>query len=155
MKQWCPDEIDLFFRQYVPGKSHKYGVKICKAADTNGFTWNSETIAMQLLEDLLGCYQTIVANDFFTSINLARRLLGNDTYLIGTWRSDCVRSGKATAQRKIQRGEIYGLQSDDGVKLIKWKDKREVLMISTKPSHTTALVNIRKTTSSDEHIIKP
>ena len=28
-------------------------------------------------------------------------------------------------------------------------------MIATKPSHTTTLVDIRKTTSSDEHTVKP
>ena len=39
--------------------------------------------------------------------------------------------------------------------MIKWKDKTDVLMITTKPSHTTALVDIRKTTSSDERIVKP
>ena len=28
------------FRQYIPGKAHKYGVKMYKAADTNRYTWN-------------------------------------------------------------------------------------------------------------------
>ena len=28
----------LSFRQYVPGKSHKYGVKMYKVADINGYT---------------------------------------------------------------------------------------------------------------------
>jgi len=30
----------LSFRQYIPGKAHKYGVKMYKAADMNGYTWN-------------------------------------------------------------------------------------------------------------------
>jgi hypothetical protein len=30
----------LSLRQYIPGKAHKYGVKIYKIADTNGYTWN-------------------------------------------------------------------------------------------------------------------
>ncbi len=71
----------LSFRQYVPGKSQKYGVKIYKVADTNGYTWNfiidtgkqnptadlrhSQTVTMQLLEDLFGCYRTVVADNFF------------------------------------------------------------------------------------------
>ncbi|CAF4057407.1 unnamed protein product [Rotaria sp. Silwood2] len=74
-----------------------------KVADTNGYTWNfniytgkqnsttslgySETVTMELSEDLFGCYRTVVADNFFTSIALAKRLLGNDTYLIGTLRT--------------------------------------------------------------------
>ena len=30
----------LLFKQYIPGKAHKYGVKIYKLAATNGYTWN-------------------------------------------------------------------------------------------------------------------
>ena len=77
------------------------------------------------------------------------------TYLIGTLRSNRVGYGKAIIQKQLKKGEIYGLQDGFGVELIKWKDKRDVLMITTKPSHTTALVDIRKTMSSDERIVKP
>ena len=110
---------------------------------------------MQLLEDLFGCYRTVVADNFFTSIDLAKRLLGNDTYLIRTLRRNHVGSGKAILQKKLRKGEIYELQNGNGVKLIKWTDKRDILMISTKLSHTTALVDIRKTTPYGERIIKP
>ena len=30
----------LFFKQYIPGKAHKYGVKIYKLRATNGCTWD-------------------------------------------------------------------------------------------------------------------
>ena len=30
----------LLFKQYIPGKAHKYGVKIYKLVATNGYTWN-------------------------------------------------------------------------------------------------------------------
>jgi len=39
-------------------------------------------------------------------------------------------------QKKLKRGEVYGLQSNNGTKLIKLEDKRDVLMIYTKPSHS-------------------
>jgi hypothetical protein len=142
-----------------------------KVADTNGYTWDFiiytgkqnpttglrhfQTTTMQLLEDLFGCYRTVVADNFFTSIGLTKRLLGNDTYLIGTLRSNRVGSGKVILQKQLKKGEIYGLQNGDCVKLIMWKDERDILMISTNPSHTTALVDIRKTTPSRERIMKP
>ena len=58
----------LLFRQYLPGKAHKYDVKMYKLADTNGYTWNfviytgqqdslagrghAEAVVMNLLNDL-------------------------------------------------------------------------------------------------------
>ncbi len=149
---------------------HKYGVKICKLAATNGYTWNfivytgkqdpmaglghSQTVVMNLSEDLLGCYRTAVADNFVTSISLRKRLLWNDTYLIQTLRSNCARSGHEVVQKKLKRGEVYGLQSKNGIKLIKWKGKRDVLMISTKPSHSAIVVDTRKTNKLNERIMK-
>ena len=100
----------LLFKQYIPGKAHKYGVKMYKLAATNGYTWNyliyageqdpmaglghAETIMMNLLDGLSGCYRTIVADNFFTSISLAKSLLEHDTYLIETLRRNRTASGK-------------------------------------------------------------
>ena len=80
---------------------------------------HSQTVTTHLLKDLLGCYRTIVADNFSTSIALAKRLLENDTYLIGTLRSNRVGSRKAIVQKQLKKGEIYGLQNGEGVKLIK------------------------------------
>ena len=62
----------LLFKQYIPGKAHKYGVNVYKVAATNGYTWNfmiytgqqdpmkglghAETAVMNLLDGLFGCY---------------------------------------------------------------------------------------------------
>ena len=161
----------LLFKQYIPGKVHKYGIKIYKLAATNGYTWNftiytgkqdptaglghSQTVVMNLSEDLLGCYRTIVTDNFFTSISLAEHLLQNDTYLIGTFRSNRAVSGQEIVQKKLKHGEVYGLQNKNGLKLIKWKDKRDVLMISTKPSHSAVVVDTRKINKLNERIMKP
>jgi hypothetical protein len=72
----------LLFKQYIPGKAHKYGVKVYKLAATNGYTWNfvvyagkqdptsgvgyAKTIVMDLADGLLGYHRTIVADNFFT-----------------------------------------------------------------------------------------
>jgi hypothetical protein len=130
----------LSFKQYIPGKAHKYGVKMYKLAATNGYTWNyliytgqqdpmaglghAETIVMNLLDGLSGCYRTVVADNFFTSISLAKRLLAHDTYLIGTFRRNRSASGKEFLRRELKRGEVYGLQNEEGIKLIMWKTKK-------------------------------
>ena len=161
----------LLFKQYIPGKVHKYGVKMYKLAVTNGYTWNSviytgqqdpmaglghaQTVVMNLLDSLDGCYRMVIADNFFTSISLAKRLLEHDTYLIGTLRSNRVGSGSAVVQKKLRRGKVYGLQNKDSVKLIKWKDKKDVLLISTRPSHSATVVDTGNIHSNNEFTIKP
>ncbi|CAF3741604.1 unnamed protein product [Rotaria sp. Silwood1] len=73
---------------------------------------------MKLLDGLDGCYRTIVADNFFTSIFLAKYLLEDDTYLIGTLRSNRVGSGSKVLEENLSRREVYGLQNKDGIKLI-------------------------------------
>ena len=106
MIQW---QGRLSFKQYIPGKAHKYGVNMYKLAATNGYIWNfviytgeqnpmaglgyTQTVVMNLLNDPEGCYRTVVADNFFTSIPLAKCLLENDTYLIGTLKSSRVGFG--------------------------------------------------------------
>ena len=140
-------------------------------AITNGYTWNyliytaeqdpiaalghAETIVMNLLDGLSGCYRTIVADKFFASISLAKSLLAHDTFLIGTLRRNRTVSGKEFLRRKLKRGEVYGLQNEQGVKFIMWKDKKDVLMISTKPSHSADVVESGKTNFRNEPIMKP
>ena len=34
----------IFFRQYIPGKRHKYGLKLYKLCTTEAYTWNLELL---------------------------------------------------------------------------------------------------------------
>jgi hypothetical protein len=92
---------------------------------------HAQPVVMDLVDGLLGYCRPAVADNFFTSISLAKYLLQNDTYLIETLRSNRAGSDHDVVQKRLKRGEVYGLQSKNGIKLIKWKDKRDVLMIST------------------------
>ena len=89
---------------------------------------------MHLLDDLDACCRTIIADNFFTSISLGH----------------C-----EVVQKKLRRSEVYGLQNKDGVKLIKWKDEKDVLMISTRPSHSAVVVNTGNINSKNESIMNP
>ena len=141
-----------------------------KLAATNGYTWNytiytgekesmpgvghTQGIVMKLLDGLDGCYRTVVADNFYTSISLAKYLLEHDTYLTGTLRSNRIGSAKVL-DKDLGRGEVYGLESKDGIKIIRWKDKKDVLMISTRPSHSASVVDSGKTNYRNQRIIKP
>ncbi|CAF1652317.1 unnamed protein product [Adineta ricciae] len=137
----------LLFKQYIPDKSYKYGVKIYKVASMTGYTWNFMVYT--------GKQSSIAADNFFTTISLAQYLLRNDTYLIGIFRSNRAGSLREVAEKKLKHGEVYGLQNKDGMTLIKWKDKRDVLMISTKPSYSATVIDTKKTNKLNERIMKP
>ncbi|CAF4073737.1 unnamed protein product [Rotaria magnacalcarata] len=64
-------------------------------------------------------------------------------------------SGIFRTTEKLKRGEAYGLQNKEGIKLVVWKDKKDVLMISTKPSHSAAMANTGKINFENEPIMKP
>jgi len=93
----------LKFRQYIPNKTHKYGVKFFKVCGTNGYTYKiiiyegkqskpgealSETIVTSLCENYLNEGRTIVTDNFYTSVPLAETLLRQNTHLVGTLRKN-------------------------------------------------------------------
>ena len=56
---------------------------------------HAQTVELDLADGLLECHRTVVVDNFLTSIFLAKSLLRNDTYLIGTLRSNRVGSEHA------------------------------------------------------------
>ena len=96
---------------------------------------------MNLLDDPGGCYRTVVADNFFTSISLAKNWLEPDTYLIGTLRINRVGSKSEVLQEKLSCGEVYGIQNKDGIKLFMLKDKQDILMISIRSLHSASVVD--------------
>ncbi|KAB0805358.1 hypothetical protein PPYR_02328 [Photinus pyralis] len=99
----------LLFRQYIPGKRHKYGVKLFKICDTAGYTYG-----IQVYE---GKSDKMLKSDSL-STNVVLKL-----------------------------GEKYLGQG------LKWKDKRDVLMLSTK--HTIEITSTGKQNRKKEDIRKP
>jgi len=96
----------LGFRQYIPGKKHKFGVKVFKLCTGNGYTYDfeiysgreintvtatrnvGEKIVMKHTNNLLNAGRTLYTNNFNTSCVLARVLLQNKTHLIGNLRKN-------------------------------------------------------------------
>ena len=118
-------------------------------------TEHAQAMVMNLLDNLEGCYRSVVADSFFISISLAKQSLEHDAYLIETVRANRVTSGSKVLQKNLRRSEAYGLQNTDDVKLIKWKDKKDILMISTKPSHSATVMDTGNINCKNENIMKP
>ncbi|CAF1403143.1 unnamed protein product [Adineta ricciae] len=140
-----PWKVRLLFNQYILGKSHKYGVKIYKVASSTGYTWNfmvytgkQSSIAGQ------GHAETVLT----TSLQLF--LLPNIYYKIIR-----VISEHSEIIVLDQHGEVYGRHSKDSIKLTKWKDKRDVQIISTKPSRSTTVIDTKNTNKLNERIMEP
>ena len=110
---------------------------------------------MNLLDGLDGCYRTVVADSFFTSIPPEKCLLEHDTYLTETLGSNRAGSGTEVAQKHLRRGDVYGLLNGKGVKLIMLKDKKHILMISTRPSDSPTVADTGNVNSKNERIMKP
>ena len=132
-----------------------YSLHWSTKSDVRSWACSKSGDVLYVLYDLQGCYRTVVADNFFIGIPLANFLLAYDTYLIGTLRSNRVGSGSEVAEKNLRRGEVYGLQNKGGVKLITWKDKKNFLMISTRPLDSATVVDTGKINSKNERIMKP
>ncbi|XP_067128135.1 piggyBac transposable element-derived protein 4-like [Centruroides vittatus] len=160
----------LRFRQYMPGKRHKYGVKLYKIADATGYTYGiqiykgksekpqgnvslSTDIVLKLGEKYLGEGRTFTTDNYYTSIELAEHLLERSTHLIGTLRTNRKCIPKEVVNKKLSKSEIIGMHNEKGIVVAKWKDKRDVLMLSTK--HTTEMTSTGKRNYKQEEILKP
>ncbi|XP_054278181.1 piggyBac transposable element-derived protein 4-like [Macrosteles quadrilineatus] len=169
----------LVFRQYNPRKRHRYGIKLYKLCAGKGYTWNfsvyigkdactersaSENVVYKLLggiqnggKDIVpgsllgeGRSLVVVVDNWYASVPLALGLLEHSTHFIGTLRPDRKYLPPAVALN-INKGDIMTRETEEGLTCIKWKDKRDVYLLST--VHTNEVVEV--TTNSNKVVHKP
>lgn len=139
----------IIFRQYIKLKRHKYGVKLFKLCSNPGYTLKiqiyagkqNETeyttptnIVMSLMEGYLQKGHTLYTDNWYTSVDLGRKLLEEDTHLVGTLRKNRRHLPKDVVTGNINKGEFRAKENEDGMTCMKWKDKRDVYLLSTKHS---------------------
>ncbi|KAJ8929353.1 hypothetical protein NQ314_017972 [Rhamnusium bicolor] len=90
---------------------------------------------MSLCEPILDQGRTICTDNWYTSLQLAERLLDRNTYLVGTMRSNRKDIPQEVAKVKLKVGETIAMENHKGVTVLNWRDKRNVLMLSTKHSN--------------------
>ncbi|KAJ8931030.1 hypothetical protein NQ314_016108 [Rhamnusium bicolor] len=73
----------------------------------------------------------LYTDNWYTSTTLARKLLEKSTYLVGTLRRNRKYTPENIVNAKIKKGELLGLQTKDRISVMKWRDKRDVLILST------------------------
>lgn len=151
----CIDETMVPFRgrlsflQYIPGKRHKYGVKLFKLCVDGGYTYAvkiygggdgaqksdkplASRVVMELMEPLLNTGRTLYTDNFYTSVSLAHELNNKRTHLVGTLRQNRKLNPKGVTSAKLKKGEMKMQKSYTKVIVGKWKDKRDVLFLTTR-----------------------
>lgn len=147
----------LKFKQYIANKKHKFGIKIVKLCLKGGYTYNftincgkeynvgesvPSAVVMKLMGNLLDCGRTLCTDNYYTSVSLAHSLRNRQTHLIGNLRSNRKFNPKNVIEKLLKKGEFIAEESNMGVTVEKWKDKRDVLMLSTK--HSREMITLTK-----------
>ncbi|CAG4960623.1 unnamed protein product [Colias eurytheme] len=84
----------------------------------------------------------LYTDNWYTSLDLARKLLEKETHLVGTLRKNRKHLPKTVISTKLKKGAYIAKESTDGITVMKWRDKREVLVLSTK--HSTRFHTVTK-----------
>lgn len=119
----------------------------------------AEEVVLELMNDYLDEGRTTVTDNWYTGINLAHTLLSRKTHLIGTLRRDrkgipptifdtCSEIGDKKLKlhkkhKKLQKLEVKAMRNCKGVTIVHFKEKRNVLLLSTR--HTLEMLPARKT----------
>ena len=139
----------LCFVQYLPNKPHKWGIKAWVLADsTNGYTWGwklytgkedgttehglAHRVVMNLVDnDRLRHKGYIVYMDnFYSSPALFKELVSIGFAACGTARKNRRGIPPTVTSANLQKGEVCSTR-EEGILSLKWKDKHDVLMLST------------------------
>ena len=152
----------LAWKQYMPKKPVKWGMKLWCLCDANTgyclefsvYTGSSEIaganldlgnrVVMSLMRRHLHSYHHLYADNFFTSVHLAVDLKQADTYLCGTTRSSRREFPKTLAAVHLQLGQSVKWVNDDSVMLCKWHDKRDVFIIATNDAGEDSIRHVRR-----------
>ena len=149
----------LGFRQFIKRKRSRFGIKIfmCNSDKAlSGYCYNfsvyygkqsttqyvlpdvqgvsdlppSEKIVVHLANSVLGQGRHIFVDNWYASARLAGFLLTQDTLMTGPLRTHRGVPGEVTNE-KLNRCESVFVRKDSAL-IVKWQDKREVYVITTK-----------------------
>ena len=109
----------------------------------------SERVVINLCTDILNTNRTLYTDNFYTSVSLAKRLLLQNTHLVGTLRSNHKLNPPRLQTVRLEKGEMMTF-IHDGVAVSKWVDKREVTFLTTK--HKPLFVEVENRRKTETHM---
>ena len=136
------------FRQYIPLKRSRFGLKLYELCAANGYVLDillytgkgtvtgkdghAYSVVTKLLRGYSGTGHSVYLDNYYTSIPLARTLRNAGIQMTGTLRRDRKDIPKFFLQGKLDRGESFFIRNKQDILLQRWQDKREIIMISTR-----------------------
>ncbi|KAL6418730.1 hypothetical protein ACFW04_011833 [Cataglyphis niger] len=99
---------------------------------------------MSLFKNLFHKGHTLCTDNWYTSVDLTNNLIRKNTHLIGTFRTNRKGNSSEVINTKLKRGEIITKENNQGITVLKWKDKRDILILSTKYSSKMITVKTKK-----------
>ena len=158
----------LSFRQYMPAKPTKYGIKVWIAADSsNGYVLNFDVylgkdprlqrihglgydVVTKMITPFMNRNHHVYFDNFFSSVRLMEHLRVQKTFACATVRVNR-KDLPPCARQKLRPGQKVVRQKGKLV-FTKWHDKRDVSVISSNVSPDTPDVVIRR---HNQQVSKP
>lgn len=138
----------LTFRQYMKGKRHKYGLKFYALADQLGVIMklhlyggasdylvggknHVQKVVDHLLSNFINVGHHLFIDNFYTSVSLVEKLYASKTFCTGTLRQKRKNNPREIELSKLKKGELCIVHKNN-ICVLKWKDQREIRVISSK-----------------------
>lgn len=163
----------LAWKQYIPLKRARFGIKLyCLCESKSGYLFShiiytgkgtlisdkykdfpmSSQVVLSLMDPLMGMGYCLTTDNFYTSPQLADFLITQKTDLYGTMRPNRKEVPMEIQKKKLKKGETVAYQRGK-VMLLKWKDKKDVCLLST--IHNSEMETTRKRDKEGNIISKP
>ncbi|CAG4939170.1 unnamed protein product [Colias eurytheme] len=144
-----------YARKYLPEKAwsevakeiqwtgYTYRVNIYAGKQHEQLNITPQSVVMNLCQDLLNKGHCLYTDNWYTSVSLARELMKNETHLIGTLRKNRKHFPKVIVSTKLKKASLLPKKAMTlYITVLRWNDKRDVLVLSTK--HSTRFLPINK-----------
>jgi len=83
------------------------------------------------MKDYLDNGHSLFMDNYYNSVPLTKKLLDHNTYVTGTLRSNRKDNPAEVVKKKLKKGELIVQFNSEGMCVVKWKDRREILAISS------------------------
>ncbi|KAK9754487.1 Transposase IS4 [Popillia japonica] len=113
------------------GHSANVVISLVKKYFENGHSlFNSANVVISLVKKYFENGHSLFTDNYYNSVSLCKELLLRKTYVTGTLRQNRKGNSREVTSKKLKKGEVT-MKYSSGVRFGKWRDKREVLFIST------------------------
>lgn len=83
----------------------------------------------------------LCTGNWYTSVDLANKLIRKNTHLMLTLRTNRKGNPSDVINTKLKYGEIIAKENNQGITVLKWKDKRDIMVLSTK--HSSEMITVK------------